>query len=191
VSTADSCRTVADDLRGKSLEKVIYVGLWYEGRLDDAWDYGDLQWPEVGVELTTGEGERYYVIWDHQVTHFDLTLAKGPISDRWVPLRDTPDQARTWDVSGHPRWRPLLDVPLLDVSVITHDFDRSAGSGGTQVPVAVRLEASGEPVWIVEAQPKDAAKLELDPKNFSIGADEVIVIFGDDSGAQAIGLPLP
>ena len=124
------------------------------------------------------------------MTQFDLTLAKGPISDQWVPLRDTPNQARSWDVTGHPRWRPFLDVPLVDVGVITDTFDRSVGSEGTQVPVAVRLEASGQTAWIVEAQPKDAAKLELDPKNFSIGADEVVVIFGD-AGAQAVGLPMP
>jgi hypothetical protein len=124
------------------------------------------------------------------VTQFDLTLAKGPISDRWFPLREHPDQARIWDVSGHLRWRPFLGVSLLDVSVVTHDADWSAGSGGTQVPVAVRLVASGEAVWIIEAQPKSAAKLDLDSKNFCIGADEVIVIFGD-SGAQAVGLSPP
>jgi hypothetical protein len=190
VSTVDSCRAVAHDLQGKTLDKVIYVGLGYEGRPSDGWDFGDLHWPEVGVEVTTDEGEPYCAIWDHQVTHFDLTFAKGPISDRWIPLRDTPDQVRSWDVSSHYRWRPFLDAPLSEVAVITHDFDRSAGSGGTQVPVAVRLEASGESVWIVEAQPNDATKLDLNPKNYVIGSDEVIVIFGD-SGAQAVGLPLP
>jgi hypothetical protein len=170
------------------VQKVIYVGLYYEGRPEDGWDHGDLHWPEVGVELTTSDGERYHAIWDSQVTQFDLTLAKGPISDQWLPLRDTPDQARSWDVSGHPRWRPFLDVPLLDVSVITDDVDTPGSSARTQVPVAVRLETSGQSVWIVEAQPKDAAKLDLKRDNFWIGADEVIVIFGD-AGAQAVGLP--
>lgn len=169
--------------------EVIYVGLWYEGRPADGWDYGDLHWPEVGVELTTDEGESYYLIWDHQVTNFDLTLGEGPISAHWIPLRDAPDQARSWDVSGHPRWGPFLGVPLSDVSIITDDVDASAGSVGTQVPVAVRLAASNESVWIIEAQPKDATKLDLDRRNFWIGADEVIVIFGD-VGAQAVGLPL-
>ena len=32
---------------------MIYVVLWYEGRPDGGWDYWNLQWPEVGVELTT------------------------------------------------------------------------------------------------------------------------------------------
>lgn len=124
------------------------------------------------------------------MTQFDLTLAKGPISDQWVPLRDTPNQARSWDVTGHPRCRPFLDVLSWTWASSRMSFDRSVGSEWTQVPVAVRLEASGQSVWIVEAQPKDAAKLELDPKNFSIGADEVVVIFGD-AGAQAVGLPMP
>jgi hypothetical protein len=75
--------------------------------------------------------------------------------------------------------QPFLGVPLLDVSIITQDLDRPAPSGGNGVPVAVRLEASAESVWIVEAQPKDEAKLDLKPKNVSIGSDEVIVIFGD------------
>lgn len=121
------------------------------------------------------------------MTHFDLTLAKGPISDRWLPLRDTPDQARSWDVSDHPRWQPFLGVPISDVSVLTGEVGASATP---QVPVAVRIEASGQPVWIIEAQPKDASELDLRPDNFFIGSDEVIVIFGD-GGAQNLGLPLP
>lgn len=184
MSTSDACRMIARDLVGRSLEKVVYVGLWYEGRPDGGWDFGDLHWPEVGVELTTMDGETYHAIWDSQVTHFDLTLAKGPISDRWLPLRDTPDQARSFDVSQHPRWQPFLRVPLSDVTVITTDVE---GSGVVPVPVAVRLEASGGSVWIIEAQPRDAAKLDLVPENFWIGSDEVIVIFGD-SGAHAMGL---
>jgi hypothetical protein len=148
-----------------------------------------LHWPEVGVEFTTSEGDSYYVIWDQKFAHFDLTLAKGPISDEWIPLRDNPDQANSWDVSSHPRWRPFLDVPLSDVRVLTEDFDPSPEMPERQVPVAIRIESSGQSVWIVEAQPKDAAKLDLILDNFWIGSDEVIVIFGD-SGASALGLSL-
>jgi hypothetical protein len=88
VSTAASCRTVAEELRGRRLAEVLYVGLWYESGPPD-WDFGDLHRPEVGVQLVTTDGEPYHAIWDFRVTNFDLTLAKGPISDQWLPMRET------------------------------------------------------------------------------------------------------
>jgi hypothetical protein len=185
VSTYEKCLATAERLVGQSLTKIVYVRLWYEGRADFRYDYGDWHWPEVGVEVTTDQGLPFHAIWSSEVASFDMTLAVGPISDHWRPLREVPEGLHVLDVSNDGRWRPFLNRPLQDVAITTWEVGGFRGPVG--VPIAVRLSVPGHSAWIVEAQPKNAMVTALEQDNFYLGMDEVIVIFGD-TGAQSIGL---
>lgn len=176
---------MARSLVGETISAVTYVGLTYDDPSTVEWDFGDWHWPEVGVELAMGSGRVCHAIWDSTVTHFELTLAEGPISDRWLPLQATPPTGRAWDVSEHPRWQPVLGAPVTgyDLRLFAPD------DPPVEAPVAVRLGAGGSGVWIVAAAPREyeLATPDLQHDDIYLGHDEVLVVFSDDR-ASALGL---
>jgi hypothetical protein len=171
-------------LEGTRLERVRYVGLNFA--TDDVnWDMGSWHWPQEGVELVTDEGATFYAIWSGEVTHFNLVLRQGPISDVFVPARD--GTARIADVSSHPAWRPLLEGPLESLQFA----DGIPDDPPVVAPMALRLGLRESSAWIVAARLKDelSSPGELTAEDLFVGLDEVIVLFGDDCAAR-VGLQL-
>lgn len=183
------CRRAVDALVGQRIRRVMYVGLTYDSAEPEIvrWDFGDWHWPEVGVELSSSDGTKLHAIWDSQITHFELTLASGPISDAWLPLRDDPATARAWDVTHHPRWVPLVGSP-----VVGYDLVLSAPNDpAVLAPIAVRLVTVSSVVWLAAAAPRayEAACEDLTAEDVYVGHDEVMVAFTDER-AYRIGLRL-
>lgn len=181
VSTEAACRSVADELVGQSIVGVRYTGLRYETP-DIEWDFGEWHYPEVGIELETSTGSLYYATWGSQVVHFELTLASGSLSDVWLPSQR--GEARTWDVSNHPLWVPMLSTPIQVVELISGRPD------GTDVaaPIAARIEMTAGELWIVAGGPKHP-RVEglLSTKTAWVGFDELMVVF-ERSAASRLGL---
>ena len=149
-----------------------------------AWDYGFWHWPEVGVELTTTDGSRFFAIWDSKVTNFELTFGRGPISQEWLPLQESPPSARAWDVTAHPRWSVIVGQPVARYSLAFVETDDPS----VRAPVAIRVATGQGLVWLVVAGPLDPAIATNDFEGgVYLGHDEVIVVF-DDAQARRIGL---
>jgi hypothetical protein len=189
VASEAECRRAADALVGQRITRVLYVGLTYDSADPDIvrWDFGDWHWPEAGVELTSSDGTKLHAIWDSQITHFELTLEIGPISDVWRPLQEDPPTARAWDVTHHPRWAPLIGPPIVG-----YDLALSAPDDPLVVaPVAVRLATASSLVWLAAAAPRryEVASEDLTAKDVYVGHDEAIVAF-TDARADRIGLQL-
>jgi hypothetical protein len=186
VATEADCRQAASALLGESLARVVYVGLTYQDPDSIRWDYGDWHWPEVGVQLTTLSGRSFYAIWDSHVTHFELTFAEGHIRDQWLPLQRSDLMGdRVWDVSGHPRWAPLMNSPIASYRIALGVPDDPPVSA----PVAIRLATDSGVAWIVAAAPRDEhhAREDIRADDVWVGFDEVIVLF-DDVRAGHLGL---
>lgn len=186
-SEAD-CRRAADALIGQGIAGVLYVGLSYDSTDIVRWDFGDWHWPEAGVELSLSDGTKLHAIWDSQITHFELTLAIGPIGEAWLPLQGDPPTARAWDVTHHPWWVPLIGSPVVGYDLALHAPDDPP----LRVPIAVRLATVSSAVWLAAAAPRayEAACEDLTAEDVYVGHDEVIVAFTDER-AQRIGLRLP
>ena len=174
----------------------MYVGLTYDDLDSIQWDYGDWHWPEVGVQLTTGSGRAFYAIWDSQVTHFELTFAEGQIRDQWLPLQESdPTAARTWDVSDHRRWKPLMNSPVTSYRIALELRDsvwltrlEDSDDPPVSVPIALRLASERGVVWIAAAAPREGdAHEDIGANDVWLGHDEVIVVF-DDVRADRLGL---
>jgi len=127
VATERECLEAAAHIVGQTLSKVAYVGLTYEQPETVRWHFADWHWPEVGVELATSTGDLAYAIWDHEVSQHELTLALGPMSDRWLPLRpDSLVSARRWDVSDSEEWAPMVQNTIDSCEVIPRGCWESA-----------------------------------------------------------------
>lgn len=187
-SEAD-CRRAADALVGQRITRVLYVGLSYDSTDPETvrWDFGDWHWPEVGVELSSSDGTKLHAIWDSQITHFELTLAIGPISDAWLPLQHDLPIARAWEVTHHPRWAPLIGPPVVGYDLALF----APADPPVLAPIAVRLVTASSVVWLAAAAPRDyeAASEDLTAEDVYLGHDEMIVAFTDDR-AHRIGLRL-
>ena len=168
---ADELRRLADGLVGDAIAEVTYVGLTYDDPSSVAWDFGDWHWPEVAVELTMRSGRTINASWGRAVDDFQLTLAEGPVL--W--------SGRTWSVTQHPRWQPIVGREVTRAGVSARDD-----------PVAVRLATASAPLWIVAAAPREyqLATPDLGTDDVYLGHDEVIVVFTDQR-ARRIGLPPP
>jgi hypothetical protein len=185
VTSEGECRRVARELLGDAIQSVTYVGLTYDDPSAVAWDFGDWHWPEVGVELAMASGRVCHAIWDSTITHFELTFAEGPIADSWLPLQATSPGGRSWDVTAHPRWQPLVGEPITG-----HDLTLFAPDDPpVEVPVAIRLITESAAVWIVAAAPREYGRAmpELERDDIFLGHDEVIAVFSDHR-AHALGL---
>lgn len=168
---------------GDSVVSVTYVGLTYP-EPDVRWDFGPWHWPEVGVELAMASGRFVFATWDTHDTQHELALLPGRASAYWQPLADGPPSGRAWDVSGHPRWAPILGAAVTGLRMSLSPYDAD-GVG----PVALRFSTDGGAFWVAAAAPQNesAATEELDADDVWLGYDEVIVIFDDDV-AERIGL---
>lgn len=185
VTSEADCRRVAQSLLGDAIRAVTYVGLTYDDPSAVEWDLGDWHWPEVGVELTMLSGRVCHAIWDSTITHFELTLADGPISDSWLPLQAIPPTGRSWDASNHPRWQRLLRQQITGYEITLFAPDDPP----LEAPVAVRLATGAGPVWFVAAAPREYGLAMPEPERDDIylGHDEVVVLFSDER-ASALGL---
>jgi hypothetical protein len=168
---------------GEALSRVVYVGLSYPDPVAVRWDFNDWHWPELAVELTTTTGRVYVATPEQRRGTFELVLKSS------APGAATAGAGlRTWDVSGHTRWRPLLNVPIAECDPVPLARETENGTNGP--PVAVRLATdAGATAWIVAAGPCDliSAATRLTADAVWLGHDEVIVVFGDE-GARRIGL---
>jgi hypothetical protein len=165
-----------------ALSAVSYVGLRY-GDTDVPWDFGDWHRPEVARQLVSSTGDAFHATWDDEVTSFELRLSERPFVPR------NPELTRPLVVSDHPRWKPLLGLPLVQCDLVLGLSDDPRPS---PVPLAVRLATERNVVWIAAAAPRDDshARADLGGDDVWIGFDEVIAVF-DDGRAHQIGLCLP
>jgi hypothetical protein len=180
----------ASQMEGQIITRVTYLRLSGPQYEQDTWDFGEWHFPSVGVELETSSAERFYAIWDANVTQYDLTFARGPISEQWYPLQaDSEDASGLWEVTDHPRWRPLVGVPITRVCIAVFD----GGWGSADVPHAVRLATAQDSVWILAAEPNwDQSGLppaDLRAEDIHFYADEIMVVFGDER-AEMLGIPV-
>jgi hypothetical protein len=179
-----ACRRTAEEMLGKVIDRVRYVGLSYD-TTRPTWDFGGWHWPHVGVEMWLASHGPVHAIWSWRATQFHLQLADGGLDTEWTPLRDDPEHANVWDVTGHPSWHPLVGTPIVAASLALGLPDDPP----VEVPVAVKLYTIRGSAWPVAGAPKewDRASAHLGADDVWLGHDEVIVVF-DDAIAERIGL---
>ena len=179
-----ACRRTAEAMLGKVIDRVRYVGLSYD-TTPSAWDFGAWHWPVIGVEMWLAGGGPVHAIWSWRATRFHLQLAAGGLDTEWPPLRDDPEHANVWEITGHPSWHPLVGSPLVAASLAIGVPDDPP----VEAPVAVKLYSIRGSAWLVAGAPKesDRASADLGADDVWLGHDEVMVVF-DDVMAERIGL---
>lgn len=181
MSTEAASRDVADELIGQSIVCVRYTGLKYETP-DIDWDFGEWHYPEVGIEIETTRGSVYYATWGSEVVHFELTLARGALGDVWLPSQR--GDGRTWDVSNHPSWLPIVSTPIQTIDLISAQPDDT----GAAAPVAARIATTAGELWIVAGGPKHPpVEGPLSTETAWVGFDELMVVFARPA-ASRLGL---
>lgn len=167
-------------LVGRRLKEVRYYPLTSgDGGSVESWDFDDWHQATMGVELRDTQDRVLSVIWgqafggDQATTSdFGLELRVGSIDDHLIPEARRPVEA-----TSLARWSSFIGVSL-GVSTVW-----SAGTGPESVPVALRLTAGTNVLWIAAACPRTWPTSD----EFVVGADEVMVIFSEDL-AQSLGL---
>ena len=168
-----------DGLVGLRLLGVAYADVAALGPEPRVWDHEDWHHAVLGVELVTDAGTRA-ITWAwtfgcHGVEVFDrLPLA--------APAPGAEGGPETWSVSAHPRWAGRLGATVTSAAAV---WGPPAGErSAADVPLALRVEVGGGPVWFV------AATSGAPGEAVDLGADEVVLLFTDEDAAR-LGLPLP
>lgn len=178
-SRRDAFERAVDELVGRRLVDVAYWDVAALGSEPRVWDHGDWHHAVLGVELVTDAGTRA-ITWDRTFGCYGVEVL-----DR-LPLTVSPPGAEggpeTWPVSTHPRWWGRVGATVTSAVTV---WGPPAGEPGVgDVPLAIRAEVGGGPVWFV------AATSGVAGDGVDLGADEVVLLFTDES-AHRLGLPLP
>jgi hypothetical protein len=152
------------------------------------WDYGDWHHAVMGVELLTDRGPSC-VLWTSTFYPYGVEVFHTPMSEHIVRCEAGPE---SWDASGSDRWRGKLSSSVTDVQVFWEQIAVGlapaasawgADSRTVDVPVALRIDFSAGPAWMVAGIPQAPEMQEV----FMPG-DEIMVVFSAERMRQ-IGFP--
>lgn len=175
-------------LTGRSMQQIRYWDIHNYSSEPRDWDYGDAHHAVMGVELLTDRGSSC-VLWTGTFFCYGVEVFHTPMAGQLVLGEDGPE---CWDAGSSDRWRQRLRSPVVGVQTYwEHVRVGPAYVRGTQVsgphevdvPVALRLDFSAGPAWMVAGMPMAPGMRDV-----VVGGDEIIVAFTADRMRQ-IGFP--
>lgn len=174
----DGFEHAVDALVGLRLLDVAYWDVAALGPEPRTWDHEDWHHAVLGVELVTDVGTRA-VTWTRTFGCYGVeVLDRLPLA---TPAPGADRGPETWPVSAHPRWAGRLGAAVTSAVAV---WGPPAGEPGVEdVPLAVRIEVGGGPVWFIAATSGAAGE------SVDLGADELVVVFTDEA-ARRLGPPL-
>lgn len=152
------------------------------------WDYGDWHHAVLGVELLTDHGPSC-VLWTSTFYSYGVEVFQTPMSEHMAEGESGPE-ARDADGSG--RWHGRLNSPVAGVQTFWDHMTvgpsyvhgvRVGDPYEVDVPVALRIDFSAGPVWMVAGMPQAP-----DMRKVFVGGDEIMVVFTAERMRQ-IGFP--
>lgn len=173
---------------GRCISTVRYYEIAYE-ESQLYWDNGQFHSLDFGLDLKMEDGCRFKISWDSEFYQYEISLSEGSLADQLA------ESVAMWDVSNHPKWKPLLHNEIVDAKVYwswveftTWQKQDSLGRHLRQLfqkperrdyPQDVELVfASGGRAFFSAAQ-----YLKDEDKLFGM-SDEVTVIFSDEVAAR-------
>jgi hypothetical protein len=177
-------------LLGRTLLGVAYGDLPAAGDQSSDWDYGDWHHAVLGVDLVTDAGPAC-VTWTDTFFSYGVDVLAAPLGHL---AGRGPEGPQIWPVTDHPYWQARGRQPIERLTVFWNHFTlgpghtaegRQAGAAQDeyQVPVAVRLDFSNGPVWLVAAIPQWPQMEQV-----FVTGDEIMVVFTTDR-MRMIGFP--
>lgn len=152
------------------------------------WDYEDWHLAVMGVDLLTDYGSSC-VLWTDTFFPYGVEVFPTAVSEHIVSGEDGPE---SWSVSGSDRWRDKLGSPVQNVQTFWERSTigpahvgnvRVADPYEVDVPVAMRMDFTAGPVWMVAGIPQPPEMQEV-----FVPGDEIMVVFTGDRMRQ-IGVP--
>lgn len=107
-----------------------------------------------------------------------MEILPTPASDHFVDDEHGPE---SWEVSATDRWRTRINSPVRNVSTFWERFtvgpayvrgNRVADPDEVDVPVALRLDFTAGPVWMVAGVPQPPLMQEV-----YVPGDQLMVVF--------------
>jgi hypothetical protein len=178
------------DLIGRQIQEVAYWDLHNYGPEPAAWDYGDWHHAVMGVELTTDRGPSC-VLWTDTFYPYGVEVFHEPISQHVGGGEQGP---QSWRVDDHDFWRVRAGQPILAATTFWEHIEVGPGRRVSDnvivspprtytVPIAVRLDFSVGPVWMISAMPNGP-----EGRTAFVPADEIMVVLSADR-MRTIGFP--
>ncbi|MEV1056697.1 hypothetical protein AB0I92_05565 [Micromonospora chalcea] len=168
------------DLRGRRLTSVDYWNVHDFGPNRAPWDYGDWHHAVMGVQLGTDLGS-VAVTPTNTVYPYGVEVFHEPIGHHLLLGESGPERVGP-DVDGQSPWAPLLGSRVRGTACHWEQFQigpsrRADGSIAApahtvDVPIAIRLDFTADPIWFVAAIPRLPG-----PQGVVIPGDEIMVVF--------------
>jgi hypothetical protein len=182
VEFADERRRFEEQARGALLgRRVAEVSYWDLHNYSDqprSWDHGDWHHAAMGVEMVT-DASPVSVVWTNRFFPYGIEVIPTPISDDFGTGPEAPEG---WPVTDHPYWQARKSGRVENVRFFWERFTvgparRSSGEivgepHTYEVPLAIRLDFSHGPLWMVAAMAPEA-----DDDRAFVGGDEILVVF--------------
>jgi hypothetical protein len=178
-----------DALLGRRVLEISYWDVHNYSAQPRSWDYEDWHHAVMGVEIMTDAGPAC-VVWTARFHSYGLEVLPTPISDE---IGLGPEGPQGWAVTDHPYWQARRAGRVENVRFFWERFTvgparKPSGEIVGQpyvcdVPIAMRLDLSAGPVWMVAAIPPESE----DVRAF-VGADEILVVFTPERMAK-LGFP--
>lgn len=145
--------------------------------LPRSWDYGEWHHAVMGVELLTDRGPSC-VLWTSTFYSYGVEAFHAPMSEHILTSEDGPE---SWDACVSGRWQDRLNSPIITARTFWERLTIGPGyKGGVRisdpydvdVPVALRLDFTAGPVWMVAGMPNWP-----DVHPVFVCGDEIMVVF--------------
>lgn len=152
------------------------------------WDYDDWHHAVMGVELLTDRGP-WCVLRTSTFFPYGAEVFQTPMSEHIVDGESGPE---SWVSSESDRWQPRLGLPVANVQTCWERFTVGPGHAGkvrvsdpyeVDVPVALRVDFSAGPVWVIAGIPQVP-----EMRGVFMPGDEIMVVFTAERMRQ-IGFP--
>lgn len=165
--SASALETTVSALVGRRITSVVYYDLPFT--TGAAWDFDDWHDVVMGVAFRTADGQSFSASWSSHFTSYGIEMAPGTMG-QYLGGIGRADGPRIWEVTDHPRWRPLLTGPVTDARVI---WDSDPLDPADRIPLAIRLGFGAGDAWVIAG----SAAVTPHDGRFHLGTDDVMVAF--------------
>lgn len=163
-----------EQLVGLAIEKVHYWEIKYE---QPCYEVGHIESLDYGVSIQTTDGEKFYFIWDSNITSHNIKFVKGEIQKEFENLNNV----SIHNVSKNKNWKKVIGIKIKNTISLWSWVSNFGSDKKTYFPQDIKLTFENNVSCIISAVEA------LEKNNFNYLADNLTVCFNQEIANNYIG----